>query len=317
MSDSKRDSMKKLNKAFPRTKEGFADLLHAQLYFKYIPLYIYHMKKGLNNFMPEPLELFLPEDPEFDAVDEMVQAAVNRTGALAADPDTNAYHAKVLRLEEAEQLVSLQEDIDLGELPKSIIPYENARRIVFENPKDIAVIDCVCRTLRGDQGCYPRGVCILIGDPWVSWALEREKHLNGHRITQEEALQILRDEHERGHVHAAFFKDAAAGRLYHICNCCQCCCTALHAQNYVGAPMFAGSGFVAKIDPDTCACCEACVSACNFNAISMAGGKAVVDPDACHGCQACRKSCSAGAISFEALGDDVLAPLDMKKLMEK
>ena len=114
MSDAKRRSQKVLTKAFPKTEEGIANLLHAQLYFKYIPLYIYSMKQGLNNFLPEPEELFLPDDPEFEAVDEMVKTVVTRTGMLAADPDTNVDHAKVVTLEDAEQLVTLNEDMDLG-----------------------------------------------------------------------------------------------------------------------------------------------------------------------------------------------------------
>lgn len=313
MSDAKKDSQRLLTKAFPRTEEGFAQLMHAQLYFQYIPLYIYHMKEGMNNFLPEPLELFLPEDPDFEAVDELVKTAVNRTASLGADPETNVYHAKVLRLEEAEQLVTLTENLDLGELPKSIIPYEHARRILIENPTNIAVIDCVCRTLMGDKGCHPRSVCILIGDPWVSWALEREKHLNGRRITQDEALQILRDEHERGHVHAAFFKDAVAGRMYHICNCCSCCCTAMHCQVYVGAPMFANSGYTAKVDAEKCTGCGACAGKCNFAAISMAGDKAVVDNVTCMGCEACAKVCPASAIAIEPVGENML-PLDLKAI---
>jgi len=318
MADNKKETQRMLTKAYPKTEEGLAQLLHAQLYFKYITLYIYHMKKGVNNFLPEPDELFLPDDPEFETVDEMVKTVVNRTGMLGGSSETSVYHAKVLRLEDAEQLVTLKEDLDLGELPKSVIPYEHARKILVENPENIAVIDCVCRTLKGDKGCHPRSVCILIGDPWVSWALEREKHLNGRRITQEEALEILRDEHERGHVHAAFFKDAAAGRMYHICNCCPCCCTALHTQNYIGAPMFGGSGFAAEIDGEKCVKCGVCVEVCNFKALSQDGDGAIaVDTDACKGCEACVGKCPSGAISMKLLDGNVLEPLDIKAVKEK
>ncbi|MGI5984692.1 MAG: 4Fe-4S binding protein [Clostridiales bacterium] len=318
MADKKKETQRALAKAFPKTEEGIAQLLHAQLYFKYITLYIYHMKQAVNNFLPEPDELFLPEDPEFETVNEMVRTVVNRTGALGASSDTSVYHAKVLRLEDAEQLVTIKEDLDLGELPKSIMPYEHARRILFENPENIAVIDCVCRTLRGEKGCSPRSVCILIGEPWVSWALEREKHLNGRRITQEEALAILRDQHERGHVHAGFFKDAAAGRMYHICNCCPCCCTALHTQNYIGAPMFGGSGYVAEIDRDKCIKCGVCVDACNFKAVSQSDdGMITVDESLCKGCEGCVGKCQSNAITLKLLDESVLEPLDLKAVKEK
>lgn len=313
-SEELKRTQKALRRAYPRTEAGLAQFVHAQLYFKYIPLYIYHMREGINKFLPEPMENIRPEGEMYDQVEELVMTMVQHTGAGAADPETNVYHAKVLRLEDAEQFFELKEDLDLGELPKTIIPYEHARKILIENPENIAVIDCVCRTLRGDKGCYPRDVCIMVGDPWVDWIMERVPEMNPRRISQQEALDILRECHEKGYVHAAFFKDAAAGRMYHICNCCPCCCTAIKAQNYVGAPMFGGTGFVSQIDPEKCTQCGACEKACNFLAISKTDAGMTVDETLCKGCQACQTACPSGAISFKALGEDTLAPLDIKKL---
>jgi len=315
MADAKKNSQRALSKAYPRTEEGLAQLLHAQLYFKYISLYIYYMRDGINRFLPEPMENIKPAGEKYDEVDELVKTVVNHTGALAGDPETNVYHAKVLRLEDAEQFFELKDNLDLGELPKNIIPYEQARRILIENPENIAVIDCVCRTLRGEKGCYPRDVCIMIGDPWVDWIMEHTPEMHPRRITQAEALTILRECHERGNVHAAFFKDAAAGRLYHICNCCPCCCTALKAQNYVGAPMFGGSGFVAQIDAEKCVKCGICVEHCNFLALRKnEDGGVAVDEGRCKGCEACATKCPAKAIRFCLVDESVLKPLDLKTL---
>lgn len=313
MADAKKASQKALNKAYPRDEAGMAQLLHAQLYFKYIPLYIWEMRDGLNKLLPEPIDNIHPEGEMYDQVEEMVKTVVNHTGALAADPDTNVYHAKVLRQGDAEQFFALDETLDLGELPKSIMPYENARRILFENPENIAVIDCVCRTLRGEKGCYPRDVCILIGDPWVEWVISHVPEMHPRRITQAEALDILRAAHDRGDVHAGFFKDAAAGRMYHICNCCKCCCTALVAQNYIGAPMFAGSGYVAHIDESKCVKCGSCAEKCNFLAISRNDdGSVTVDESLCKGCEGCQAACPSGAIDYRLLDGESLRPLDLK-----
>lgn len=308
----RKDTMKALTREFPRTEEGFAQLLHAQLYFKYIPLYIYYMKSAINSMMPEPDELVKPKGIEFEVVDEMVKCAVNRCGANAADVKTNSYHAKVVRLEEAEQFLTLNEDLNLGELPKTIMPYEIAVDAVIKNPDRIAVIDCVCRSLRGEKGCKPLDVCLVIGEPWVSWCLARDNYVNGRIITQEEALQILRETHERGNVHAVFFKDVAAGRIYSICNCCPCCCTALQAQNYVGAPMMTGSGYKARIDTEKCVGCGLCAKKCNFMAIEMQDGKAVVNDEMCMGCEGCLQFCKTDAITLELV--DPEAPFDIKKL---
>lgn len=261
------------------------------------------------------MENHKPVGEQYEQVEELVKTLVNHTGAGAAYPDTNVYHAKVLRLEEAEQFFELKDNLDLGELPKSIIPYEHARRILFENPQNICVIDCVCRTLRGEKGCYPRDVCIIIGEPWVSWALARECHVNGRIITQDDALRILRECHERGNVHAAFFKDVAAGRLYSICNCCPCCCTALLSQNYITAPMMAGSGYIAKIDKEKCVDCGACERKCNFLAIYRDKDNRVqVNEDLCRGCEGCLGVCPTDSIKLELVDASVLAPLDIKAL---
>ncbi len=311
----RKKSQRALAKAFPRTEEGFAQLMHAQLYFGYIPLYVYYMRESFNNFLPEPDVLVKPEGIEFDIVDELVKTGVNECNRNVGSLMTNSYHAKVLRLEDAEQIVTLTEDLNLGELPKTIMPYEVAKSAIIEATDRIAVIDCVCRTVRGDKGCTPRDVCIVIGEPWVSWSMDRARYLNGHLVTQEEALKILRECHERGNVHAAFFKDVAAGRLYSICNCCPCCCTALLSQNYLTAPMMAGSGYIAKINKEKCVDCGSCEKKCNFLAIYRdKDNKVTVNEDLCRGCEACLLACKKDAISLELVDASVLAPLDIKAL---
>lgn len=319
MSDNKAKTQKMLSKAFPRTEEGLVNFLHIQLYFKYIKLYIWNMRDGLNKFLAEPIDNIRPDGEKYDEVDEMVQAVVNHTGLRGADPDTSVYHAKVLRFEDAEHIFQLDQDVvDLGELPKNIIPYEHARTILIENPEHIAVIDCVCRTLRGEKGCYPREVCILVGNPWVDWAMEHCQDVHPRLITQAEALDILKGCHERGNVHAAFFKDAANGRMYHICNCCSCCCTALVAQNFLGSAMYAGTGYRAEIDQDKCAKCGQCVTNCNFVAISeQSDGSYAVDKSLCMGCEACSTKCPTAAITLILEDAEKLAPMDLKELIKQ
>lgn len=313
--EQRRQSQRALAKAFPRTDEGLAHLMHAQLYFGYIPLYIYYMRSSFNKYLPEPDDLQKPEGIEFEIVDELVKTAVNDCNSKVGSLKTNSYHAKVLRLEDAEQIVTLKEDLNFGELPKTIMPYEIARDLIIQSPERIAVIDCVCRRVRGDKGCKPLDVCLVIGEPWVSWALDRDRYMNGRLITQEEALKILRECHERGNVHAGFFKDSSAGRLYSICNCCPCCCTALLSQNYLTAPMMAGSGYIAKIDKEKCINCGLCEKKCNFMAIYRdADNHVQVNEDLCRGCEGCVTACKKDAIKLELVDPSVLAPLDIKAL---
>ncbi|HOO64154.1 MAG TPA: 4Fe-4S binding protein [Synergistaceae bacterium] len=53
----------------------------------------------------------------------------------------------------------------------------------------------------------------------------------------------------------------------------------------------------AVVDKDVCVGCEACVSVCPVEAISMVDGKAEVG-DACVDCGACVSACPVEAISL-------------------
>jgi len=154
----------------------------------------------------------------------------------------DGYHGKVMPLQAATQLVTIQQDINLGDL-EQIIPYARARDIILKHPDHIVALECPCRSARPEP-CLPLDVCLLIGEPFASFV--REHHPRRSRwIDSQEAVTILQAEHERGHVHHAFFKDAMLGRFYAICNCCACCCGAMHAHRN-GTPMLAASGYVSQ-----------------------------------------------------------------------
>jgi Pyruvate/2-oxoacid:ferredoxin oxidoreductase delta subunit len=214
------------------------------------------------------------------------------------DPDrvtfADTYHGKVVPLEAATQLVTVEEDVDLGDLEQTI-PYALARDIVLQNPDHIVVLDCPCRVVRPDP-CLPLDVCLVIGEPFASFVAEHHPQ-RSRWIAPEEAVDILRAEDERGHVHHAFFKDAMLGRFYAICNCCSCCCGALQAWER-GTPMLASSGYVSVVEPDLCAACGLCAGFCQFGAISLDNGYATVDDAACMGCGICVSKCAYDALSL-------------------
>ena len=213
-----------------------------------------------------------------------------------AEPITFAdtYHGKVVPLDAATQLVTVQEDVTLTNL-EHIIPYARAKDIVLKNPDHIVVIDCACRAVR-DNLCGPLDVCLVIGEPFASFVAEHHPR-RSRWITPQEATDILKAEDERGHVHHAFFKDAMLNRFYAICNCCSCCCGAMNAWSH-GTPMLASSGYVAVVDSESCIGCGICVDACQFGALSLVEDIATVDSEACMGCGICVSQCDQEACSL-------------------
>lgn len=127
------------------------------------------------------------------------------------------YHGKVLTHELARAIITLDHDIPRTDL-EQIIPYPTAREIVLQGPPQVTVIECPCRAARSTP-CQPTQVCMIVGDG--RFVLEHHPQTS-RLLTRQEALALLQAEHERGHVHVAYFKDACDDRFYAICNCCSC-----------------------------------------------------------------------------------------------
>ena len=257
--------------------------------------------------------------PLFDLIDRLLlnegksPRGGNGTGGVGKRITfADTYHGKVVPLESATQLVSVREDISLPNLEK-VVPYMLARDIVLKNPDHIAVIDCPCRVSRKNP-CKPLDVCLIVGEPFASFALEHRPD-RARRITSAEAVDILQAEDGRGHVHHAFFKDAMLGRFYALCNCCSCCCGAMQAHNN-GIPMLASSGYIARVDDDQCQGCGDCESYCQFEALGVTDEKNRIDEGRCMGCGVCVSKCPHDALSL--VRDSTRGePLEIEKLMEE
>ncbi len=222
------------------------------------------------------------------------------------------YHGKLVPLEEAQRLVTVEEDIELRNLD-GIIPFKMCRDIVLEQPDAILACKCVCRMSSPDP-CREDEVCILVGEPFVSYVLDHQPQFC-RRVTPQEAEEILRSTDEDGCLHAAFFKDIAGGRFYAICNCCSCCCVAVKSHRFAGVPFYGHSGLEPSFN-DECNACGKCVKACHFQALTLDGreGPPRLDREACMGCGACRGACPRGAIELvEAPGKP--APLRLEELL--
>jgi ferredoxin len=222
----------------------------------------------------------------------------------------DTYHGKVVPLKAAKELVTVNEDITITNLEK-IIPYARARDIILRNPHHIVALECPCRSVR-PKPCLPLDVCLIVGEPMAGFVAEHHP-ARSRWISQDEAVEILQAEHERGHVHHAFFKDAMLGRFYAICNCCSCCCGAMQAQRN-NVPMLASSGYICQVDGTLCEGCGTCVEYCPFDALFVNQNCAVVDVEHCMGCGVCVSKCRQGAIALirDAQKSE---PLEIRELM--
>ncbi len=282
---------------------GPVEWLHGYIYGRWIYHYI-----GIGTG-EHPIVKYLK--PIGNTIIWMFQRVTGLKSANGGVGFANSYHGKVVTLDGARQLVTVDKPITLNNLEK-VVPYTRARDIVLKNPDQIASMTCPCRSAR-ENPCQPLDVCLIVGEPFVSFAIDHHPD-KARRITRQQAITILEQESRRGHVAHAFFKDAMLDRFYAICNCCSCCCGAMQAQRN-GTPMLAPSGYVCAADPKLCVGCGLCGELCQFNALSIDGNVAI-DSDNCMGCGVCVNNCPESALTLvkDAQKGE---PLEIFKLMNE
>ncbi|MEJ2134615.1 MAG: 4Fe-4S binding protein [Desulfofustis sp.] len=283
------------------------DWLHGYVYGRWAYFYI-----GIGTGEHPLVKRFKPAARAIFRLFRLLTGTGKKGDSAAGVSFADTYHGKVVPLENARKLVTLDKPIELPDLEK-VIPYKRARDLILHNPDHIVALDCPCRSVR-EHPCLPLDVCLIIGEPFASFILEHHGPRKARAISQHEALQTLEEENRRGHVAHAFFKDAMLERFYAICNCCSCCCGAMQAQRN-GTPMLASSGFVCRLDEQQCVRCGDCVSMCQFSAIDM-NSQQRIDEQACMGCGVCVNVCPQQALSLvrdPARGE----PLEIHRLMEE
>ncbi len=236
----------------------------------------------------------------------------------------NRYHSKILSKNDVTKILTLNEDIDLGrDQNKRVIPFKYANKILFRNPKLIATMDCPCAlNQKESERCHPVRKCIAIGQDFAPIWLEhcKEKY-NAIQITQEEALDIIKEARKTGHITNAFLKVATGGLTGIICNCCPKCCVEIEATKLSkkidkNISQYAPSGYSVKHDSQACTLCGECEKACHFEAIKIKDEKFVYNIDACMGCELCIESCPSEALLLYN-DPNKLLPLDIELLKKE
>jgi len=230
----------------------------------------------------------------------------------------NSYHAKVITEGDARKILTLKESVNLGpDTSERIIPFKLANKIILNEPEFIAVMDCPCRMSR-DNPCEPINVCVAVGRTTAEFWLDHGERLNARKINQEEALELIGNEREKGRITTAWFKVETGARTGVLCNCCSCCCGGVEgmrlARGMKGGEELSNiipSGYTVRHDESKCEQCGKCVETCMFDAIERDEyGKPVYNREACMGCGLCVEHCREGARSL-ALDKDGLLPLDI------
>jgi NAD-dependent dihydropyrimidine dehydrogenase PreA subunit len=168
---------------------------------------------------------------------------------------------------------------------------------------DIVVQPCDCRKL-GENCDRPVETCIWL-DEGARQALDRG---HGRRLTQEEAIELLRWADKKGLMHTADSEWRERG-LHAICNCCACDCYPFRAAQELGSKgIWPKSHYIVQHDQDRCNQCGACVKRCHFDAFYHDGstikvnGKnkkgVAVNLEKCWGCGLCANTCPHGAIEM-------------------
>jgi ferredoxin len=227
------------------------------------------------------------------------------------------YHAKVVTLDDAKKFITVDKEIDLRGLDQ-VLPFEHAKDIVLKNPHNIVAFECACRAQK-EHPCEPTDVCLVIGEPFAD-LVRMTSPLRSRRITAEEALRIMEEERDRGHVQTAWFKTAMLDRFYAICNCCGCCCLGIKFATDYRMRSLLPSGYLAVIDDD-CEGCGRCAKTCQFKAIELrpVEGKgrqkkrAFVIEEKCFGCGVCENRCKHHNITIRREPAKGL-PLDIVEL---
>lgn len=235
------------------------------------------------------------------------------------DHIAETYHCKVVRLDDAAKFITINKEIDLRNLDQ-VLPFKHAKDIILKNPQNILAYECACRAQKKDA-CKPTDVCLVVGEPFAD-LMRIFQPFRTRRITPEEALQILKEEDDRGHIHTAWFKTAMLDRFYAICNCCKCCCLGMKFMSEYNMKGLLPSGYRAVIE-DECVGCGEGARNCQFEAIEIISvsdngnekKKARIIAEKCFGCGVCESKCKKENISL-ILDPEKGVPLNIEDLAE-
>ena len=233
----------------------------------------------------------------------------------------NRYHAKVLSFGDTKKIFSIDEDITaISKENKKIVPFDYAYKIIFKEADYIAVMDCPCK--KSMNAPKDRILsCIAVGKGLATFWLDHCQKYNPKKISQEEAINLIKRFRKMGYITQAFFKVATGGSTGVICNCHPDTCVSLYGTMVTkklneNLSQSAESGYSVRVDETKCKRCGTCAKTCHFGGIEIKNEVRVYNKNRCWGCELCVENCPNGALSLY-MDSDKSVPLDIDLVKEQ
>jgi Fe-S-cluster-containing hydrogenase component 2 len=153
------------------------------------------------------------------------------------------------------------------------------------------------------------------------WLDSCGKKYNARKISQQEALDLIKKFREKGYLTQAFFKVATGGSTGVICNCHIESCVSMQASRFAkkfdpSFSMSADSGYCVQHNDSQCKKCGTCARMCMFDAVKVINEIRSYDKKLCMGCELCVEHCPEQALSL--LRDyNKSVPLDIDLVREE
>jgi len=183
-----------------------------------------------------------------------------------------------------------------------VLAFENVKEII-QNARRISVTNCTCR-LSMRLCDRPLEACLQVNKA-ADYNIARG---TGRELTQEEALDLMRECEKAGLIHVTMNRPEADN---FICNCCPCCCQTMPVLLKGGIHVLDPSRFVAVVNEEACSGCGLCHERCYFGAIGFSDGEGSpsrVEADKCMGCGLCMVTCPEDALQLREVREPGFVP---------